>query len=118
MPSHTRREFLATTSFAAAGVAAAVFPRFVQALPVATLRSAAPAAAFLPEPLAVSDLRTLVSRALEVAAASGATYADVRVAEREQIEITVWSTISMDPALTTRMRFDYGIRVLVDGAEA
>jgi len=70
-------------------------------------------AAFFPDLLDPATLRTLALGGIDAARSAGATYADIRVANRRHLEIFVngiypYSNIGFDVS--------YGLRVLVDGA--
>jgi TldD protein len=69
----------------------------------------------LSAPLTPDRLRAIAAAAIDAATKAGASYADVRVAERQQIGIEVFDiTASID----VESRFTYGIRVIVDGTWA
>jgi TldD protein len=111
----TRRQFLTTTT---ATLAAAAFtPRVTMAevrSPLATPRD------FLPDPLDRAHLHTLAAAAVNAARDAGASYADVRVAERFAVTIVRASgeiefLAGDDVSDRVTARFEYGVRALVDG---
>jgi TldD protein len=116
----TRREFLATTSLAAGSLLCGA--RGVRAQQSGThrvlshMQAALPPRAWLPEPMTPEGLRTLSAHALDAAQNAGASYADVRVAERQQCSLGVLG--GMIGNLTLTPEFMYGVRVIVDGAIA
>lgn len=113
MFSPTRREFLASTSLVVAGTVAGAVR-----LPADVGLSPRSASAFLPEPMAAIDLRSLASTAIDAARQAGATYADVRVAERHRLMLDL-SMLSPDmPATQMHSLVTYGIRVIVNGTWA
>src|SRR5262249_35746375 len=71
----SRRDFLATSSLAAAGLNLGL-RRTVTALP---MRSRQPVATFVPELVTPDALRTLALAAVHAAQQAGASYADVRI---------------------------------------
>jgi len=110
----SRRDFLATTSLAVAG--AAVGARALRASPVrlapAELRSAANV--LLPAPMAAGDLQGFAAAALEAARSAGAAFADVRVAEWQQVEIAQRMFAPLTPSIDLDGTFTYGVRAQVD----
>jgi len=117
MSLFTRRDFLATTSGAASGLmfgARALGASSPSVLPMSALRGGRVAMDFLPEATAPLYLQTLASAATEAAHGAGATYADVRVAERHMLHVGPGYPPT-SPGVYLRVTFTYGIRVLVDG---
>jgi len=115
MSRPTRRDFLTTTTGAIAGLAlgaqrAKAFgvDRSSRAVIFGSGRASDLAVAPLPD---AAIMRRLASAAIEAAHAAGATYADVRVAERQQLNVDL--DMNFDAMLV--LHFSYGIRVLVDG---
>jgi len=113
MSLSTRRDFLATTSLALAGTV--VGRRLgAQRLSPEASRSSLSAADFLPTPMAALDLRALATSAVDAAKSAGATYADIRVAERHFMSVDA----GMDPLngnTELESKFLYGVRVLAAG---
>src|SRR5687768_9951874 len=87
MSNTTRRDFLATTSLAVAGTILTAPSVRGQSLPTNIGHSPLPANAFLPEPIGASTLRALAASGIEAARAAGASYADIRVAERHWLSL-------------------------------
>jgi TldD protein len=71
--------------------------------------------AFLPEPLAPLDLKALATSALDAARQVGASYADVRIAEWNELQLYPFG---LESATSVRSRFGFGLRVLVEGTWA
>jgi TldD protein len=111
----TRRDFLTTTSLAVAGTVLATRGVMAQRLPPSVRASRHPANAFLPEPMTSLDLRALATNAIDAAKNAGASYADVRVGERHELQV---SPRGVDPGMELTSTVTYGVRVLVDGAWA
>jgi TldD protein len=109
MTLHSRRTFLATTSFAVAGLSLGA--RRLPALPVVPRTTPR---ALLPDPTPGSSLRALAARAIDAARQAGATYADVRVAERQQVKIVKLPGFNFQTDLSAT--FAYGLRVFVNGS--
>jgi TldD protein len=68
----------------------------------------------LPSPLTTAALHDLSVAALDAARAAGASYADVRVAERQRVSVGILGGVLGNLMLTPE--FMYGVRVVVDGA--
>jgi TldD protein len=110
----SRREFL-TTAAVITGTLMTTHAASAQRLVVRGKRAMLPAQAFLREPMAAVDLRGLATRAVEAAMQAGASYADVRVGEQQQLQlIPYW----LEPNAYIATNFSYGVRTLVDGAWA
>jgi TldD protein len=111
----SRRGFLSATSLALAGTAlrgrVALAHPLAHPLPNDPASTGLPADAFLPQPI---DVRALAAVAIDAARAAGASYADVRVAERHTL-IAQQMFDDINPHLGTSCHFKYGLRVLVDG---
>jgi TldD protein len=114
MPTVTRRHFLATSSLAAASTVLA--PR-VHALSSNIGRSPLSANALLADPLTGTALHTLAAHALDAAKAGGASYADVRVAERHWLRVGMMYP-GLEPAVELMTTFEFGVRLIADGAWA
>jgi len=120
--SLSRRDFLTTTSGAAAGMVLSA-----RALHAMSERAPRPFVmgmgqtgnVLLPEPIAGTDLHALAAAALDAAKAAGASYADIRVAEQHELEVRqMGPSTSLLPDVRINVWFDYGVRALVDGAWA
>jgi TldD protein len=111
MIGHTRRGFLATTSLLVTG--AALGTRKLGAQSSRRLS----ASKLLPDPTAPAELRALATRALDAARQAGASYADVRVADRAQLELNAYAG-GLDVVADLHSTVTYGIRVIVDGTWA
>jgi TldD protein len=114
MTSHratTRRDFLATASLAMAGTMAGA--RSGRAANIE--RSSLSANALIPEPMAGLDFQRFATSAMDAARSAGASYADIRIAERHQLEL---GSVRVDPAMEWHSEYTHGVRVLVDGAWA
>jgi TldD protein len=105
----TRREFLATTSQVLA--ATILTPRLLGADSLVALPVRSPHApeAYLRAAMPAADIRTLATYAVEAAKSAGASYADVRIAERHLLVANDIRNVSI------ATRFTYGVRSLVDG---
>jgi TldD protein len=66
--------------------------------------------------MAADGLRALAMEAITAAKDAGATYADVRVAEEQQLQLNQGP--SLEPGVGVESRFSYGIRVMRDGVWA
>jgi TldD protein len=108
--SLTRRDFLAVTSAGVLGLTKAA-----NAIPLRTAGGHA-ANVFVPPMAEPSQLSRLASRALEAATAAGAQYADVRVANRQ--ELSVFLDASWTPLAIVESSVGYGVRVMVNGTMA
>jgi len=107
----SRRGFLSATSLALAGTALRGRSALAHSLSNVAASTGLPADAFLPPPV---DVRALASVAIDAARAAGASYADVRVAERHEL-IAQQVLTEVNPQLGVASFFKYGLRVLVDG---
>lgn len=117
MVKHTRRVFLATSSLATAG--SLVTLRGIGAQPI-TLRTAAShltGDTLLPEPATPMDLRALGTAAMDAARQGGASYADIRVAERHSFSLYLDAN-NVAPDLEVKSTLSFGIRVIADGGLA
>jgi TldD protein len=117
----TRRQFLTTTSLALAGTTLRGRQLRAQQLPhhigMSSRHGGLNAAAMLPESLGPAYLRTLAVSAADAAKRAGASYADVRVAERHRLHLDLYTgdiqaLVDLDSTVT------YGVRVIVDGTWA
>jgi TldD protein len=115
MSQPTRRDFLATSSLALACATFGPHSLGAQRLPANIGRSSRTANELFPESMASVDLRTLASAAVDAAKRAGASYADIRVAEVHQFQL---SYNGVDGQTYLQSRFSYGVRVMVDGALA
>jgi predicted Zn-dependent protease len=111
MPISTRRDFLTTSGVLLAGFGIGVRP-LTAAIPVTQTPEA-----LVSDPLTSDVLRALASRAIEAAAKAGATYADIRVADRQWFGMAL-KGMMVQPTLNMSAQFSYGVRVLVDGVWA
>jgi len=111
----SRRDFLATTSLTAAS--AILGARTLRASPVRLAPGAARSAAnaLLPAPMAAADLQQFAAAALEAAHSAGAAFADVRVAEWQQVEVAQRMFAPLTPSIDLDATFTYGVRAQVDG---
>jgi TldD protein len=110
-----RRDFLATTSRSALGVALAAHPVHSIFLPSNTVRSTCAPSTFFPEPVAATDFRTLATQAVDAARQAGASYSDIRLGERHELEVGIGIN---GPDVKMRSTIAFGIRTLIDGAWA
>jgi len=115
MSQLNRRDFLATTSLSAVGLALGARPLHAVRLAPDVLRGPLHANAILPAPLAVANLESLATQAIDAAKSAGASYADIRIAEEYGLRIDIGMS---GPETTMSSRFSYGVRVLVNGAWA
>jgi len=111
--SHTslrtsRRTFLGNTAIAVAGTVLGA-QKLRAGSPVLLPRdSVAPADAFFHERSAPSELQNLAHHAIDAAKSAGASYADVRIAQRYELEADATRILIYS-------RLSYGVRALVDG---
>jgi TldD protein len=107
-----RRQFLSTLSVAAGGVVLGS-----RQLSAAEMRGTTPHY-WLEAGLAPEQLRALAKAALDAATASGATYADVRVAYRQQYRVGTGNPFHSDTPRSPRLEafFEGGVRALAGGA--
>jgi TldD protein len=108
-----RRRFLAAASTAIASAGLGLTPSRSVALP---LRSRRPVLSFGPELVAAETLRALARRAIEAATAAGATYADIRVADRRLLLLK--GETGIVPSGRMDFEYSYGIRVMAGGGSA
>jgi TldD protein len=115
MMRQTRRDFLATTSLAAAGITTGTV---ASALPLHAARVLPlPATALLPEPMDHTMLQSLASASVDAARQAGASFADVRVGECHGLGVELGLS-DIDPKIRLETTFRFGVRVLVDGVWA
>jgi len=118
----TRRDFLATTSLALVspllGARHGHLHGHTQLLPADAGRSRLPATAWLPNAMPGDALRALATHAINAAKEAGATYADVRVAERHSMTMLLSPAEPRLPQPRLEVTVSYGVRVVVDGASA
>jgi TldD protein len=107
--SHTRRAFLTRSGLAFGSLSLGA--RTLSAAQVG-LRSAN---AFLRDPARSDYFKTLAARALEAAEHAGASYADIRLAQRHQLSIFLANGM---PVVSLETTVSYGIRTMVNGAMA
>jgi TldD protein len=112
----TRRDFLAVTSLACAGTFLGTRGLSAQVLPARIGVSALSADALLPDPLAPDVLRALAMQAVDAAKSAGASYADVRVAERHRLKVD--AGVGIDPVPTIVSTITFGVRVIASGRMA
>jgi len=107
----TRRRFL-TSAAGVAGLSVAGLGGATRTLSAADLRSRRPVGSFLPDPQGDDLLRTIARTAIDAATAAGATYADVRVADRHGLSLE-----EIGGLIQGFIEFDhsYGIRACVNG---
>ncbi len=111
--AHSRREFLRTTSAAAAAIGLAACGAAQRPLEEAPTPSPAPTndhAGTAGDP----SFRELALLALDAAKSSGASYADVRISRNRSQR--VFTRERRVQGITDRETFGFGVRVLVDGA--
>src|SRR4051812_6588632 len=110
---YSRRQFLARTSIAAAGtgVGIGVAAQSLWSLPT---RSSQPVSVFAPDLVDPDTLRQLARRAIDAATAAGATYADIRIADRRML---MTQPAAADVPWDNRIGFEYsyGIRACING---
>jgi TldD protein len=117
MTRSTRRDFLATTSLAVAGLALGNRPAGAQQqLSRLALRSSNSANALLPEAITPLELQTLALHAVDAARSAGAMFADVRVSELRELRIE--ASARGVPALSVQARYMYGVRASTGGPMA
>jgi TldD protein len=105
----SRRDFLATTSLALAALP-------LSTRPLAALSHADRALSpidLIDPPIAADELRAFALAALDAARAAGATYADVRVSDLPHLSLYAGANGVLFGA---DGRFEFGIRVIVNGA--
>jgi TldD protein len=113
--AHSRREFLKTTSAAAAAIGLAACGAAQRPLEEAPTPSPSPAPATDSAGNAGdSSFRDLALLALDAAKSSGASYADVRISRNRNQR--VFTRERRVQGITDRETFGFGVRVLVDGA--
>jgi TldD protein len=112
--AHSRREFLKTTSAAAAALGLAACGSAQR--PLKEAPSPAPAPPSNNSALGTGDpsFRDLALLALDAAKASGASYADVRISRNRNQRI--FTRERRVQGITDRETLGFGVRVLVDGA--
>jgi TldD protein len=108
----TRRDFLTTTSLAAAGALLAL-PRSLAGSVVTTSLDTSRSAEHWLEPSVPDTLRSLATRAIDAATHAGASYADVRFSEQQVMRPTVDAAIGRSVQLTSQCL--YGVRARVNG---
>jgi TldD protein len=118
MPSSTRRQFLTTTLLGVAGTSLGLQKLHASPLHDTVGLSSHPASAFLPDPLASSDLRAMATVAIDAARDAGATYADIRIAEQHYLDLWLSGISPIMPIVQMRSLVNFGIRVIVDGTWA
>jgi len=115
----SRRDFVWSSSLAAAGSILGVRGASARPIGVSPTHLALPAAAFIPEDVITpSTLRVFATRALDAARSAGAGYADVRVAEHQDFFTYIVGDSELPEGIYITPKFMYGIRVMVDGAWA
>src|SRR5579862_941161 len=116
MSAYSRRDFLAHSSVALAGVGIGLRPGQLRAFPV---RSTRPVADFLPDLVDADTLRKLAQGAMDAARGAGATYADIRIANRRMLDMMYGlHRPDIPPASSLGFDYSYGIRARVDGGWA
>jgi len=116
MPSSNRRDFLATTMMATAGLAMGVRRADAMRVRALPLQSRLPVSKFAPDVVDAETLRRLAQQAMEAAKSAGATYADIRIADRRMFTIGIYQPPV--PSSSIGFEYSYGIRAQVDGAWA
>jgi TldD protein len=112
---YNRRDFLATSSVALAGAAVLGFRS--RPLGAQALRSRLPVATLLPDIVDPATLRQLALGAMDAAKSAGASFADIRIANRRMFQMTYWIP-TQPPQSSIGFDYSYGIRVRVDGGWA
>ena len=115
MSAYNRRDFLATSSVALAGVT--LMGLRGQPLGAQALRSKQPVSTLLPDIIDPDALRRLAQAAIDAAKSAGASFADVRISNRRMFEMTYYFP-DQPPYSSIGFDYSYGIRVRVDGAWA
>jgi len=113
MSCTTRRDFLATTSLAAAGLALGARPLRASVLNFATLRPSDTANTLAGETITRDELRRLALHAVDAAKSAGAVFADVRVSEYSMLNIE--AGLAGAPELTIRTQYMFGVRASTGG---
>jgi len=90
---------------------------YAQRQPVNARIAMASVHALLPESLVSADLGTLATSAVDAARSAGASYADARVSEMHRYELYL-SVGALTAGVGLDTVFNYGLRVIVDGAPA
>src|SRR5687768_5706902 len=93
----TRRNFLTATSLTAASAILAREGLCAEHLPDDIGFSSHSANELLPEPTSASNLRALAVAAVDAGKQAGASYVDVRVAERHFLSLRLWAAASLMP---------------------
>jgi TldD protein len=116
MSAYSRRDFLARSSVALAGVGIGLRPGVLGALPA---RSARPVAELLPDLVDADTLRKLALAAMDAARGAGASYADIRIANRRMLDMMYfYHRPDIPPISSLGFDYSYGVRVRVDGGWA
>jgi TldD protein len=76
------------------------------------------ASAFLPDPSPTDQLRAIATAAIESARAAGASFADIRISERQFLQLWLDPMSPVMPSTSIQSTYDFGVRVLVNGAWA
>jgi TldD protein len=117
-PVTSRRDFLATTSVSAMSALFNLRPSHHQTLLARVGVSPQPANAFLPDPSPIDHLRAMATAAIESAKSAGASFADIRISERQLLELRLGPLSPVMPDTSIQSTYDFGVRVMVDGAWA
>jgi TldD protein len=116
MSGYSRRDFLARSSVALAGIGIGLRPGQLRALPPRSIR---PVAELLPDLVDADTLRKLAQAAMDAARSAGATYADIRIANRRMLDMMYFlHRPDIPPISSLGFDYSYGVRVRVDGGWA
>jgi TldD protein len=110
---YNRRNFLTTTSAALSSLALGARRGNAQPHAELSLPTNLAPHTFFPERLAPATLRALALTAIEAAMRAGAQYADVRIADHQQLMVAKQLGLNFTTQLHTTI--SYGVRALVDG---
>jgi TldD protein len=111
---YSRRDFVVASSSALAGVALGIMSH---PLGAQALSSTQPVATLLPDIVDPARLRELALAAMEAAKSAGASFADIRIANRRIFQMD-YTTPAAPPTSSIGFDYSYGIRVRVAGGWA
>lgn len=117
MFTFARREFLAATSLAV-GKTLWDTRRSAVRFPDRIVTSSFTANALIPDPIDPSSLQQLAAAGIEAARSAGASYADIRVAERHELSLGLSAVKPFAPITEMETTVAYGLRVIANGAWA
>jgi TldD protein len=112
-----RRCFISKLSLTTAATVAGVHGLNAQPLRLTPQMLKQPARDLLPEAVAPLELEKLALVAMEAAKATGAEYADIRIAEKHVLALKLWAD-PFAPVSELQSGLSYGIRVVVNGFAA